>query len=98
MAVKKKVNEEVIEGYTTENTFKKIFRVIKNIYNKETLIELLKIFGIVYLVTFIWQQLEIYFEGAIRANHVDSIIAFILVLSLYGNLKVWESKDNGKKN
>ena len=84
--------EEIVEVVEKENIFKRAITFIKKAYTKESLIELLKIFGIAYLVTFAWQQLETLIEGSIRANHVDSIIALVLVISLYGNLKVWENK------
>lgn len=94
----KKVEEVIIEGYTKENIFKKAIRLIKLVYTKQTLIELLKMFGIAYLVTFGWQQLEIILEGQIRSNHVDSIISLILIASLYGNFKIWEDKSDAKKD
>lgn len=57
----------------------------------KTIKELLIIFGIGSIVTSVWILLEKLMLKEVTPNQVDSIIALILIYSLYGNLKWWES-------
>lgn len=45
------------------------------------------VIGIAVIVTLVWQGLELAMSGEIKPNKVDTVIAFILTLSLYFNLK-----------
>ncbi len=51
--------------------------------------ESLKIIGITALVTVTWQVLELIIWGEIRTDKVDNIVAGILSMSLYYNLRYW---------
>lgn len=51
--------------------------------------DLIKYFGIMAIITFTWQVLEVFMLGEIIASRVDSIIGIILTLSLYYNLESW---------
>lgn len=53
--------------------------------------EYLKITIISIIVILFWQGLEILIIGEVRSSDIDTIIALILIPSLYGNLKWWES-------
>lgn len=43
--------------------------------------------GIIIAITVLWQLLELLAYGEIRPNEVDTIIAMLLGVSLYVNLK-----------
>lgn len=60
---------------------------------KKHIIEILKIVGISTIVVLGWQGLELAILGQINPNEVDSIIALILIGSLYMNLELF-----GKNN
>lgn len=52
---------------------------------KNTITDYLVIFGIGFLVVSIWQILEVIIIGEIVPSTVDSIVAMVLLISLYGN-------------
>lgn len=58
-----------------------------------TLNEILVFCEIATLVTLSWQLLELVILKEIVPNNVDTIIAFILTLSLYGNYKFLEARN-----
>lgn len=58
---------------------------------KLNLNEYLKIVGIVASVTLGWQLLELIIMGEIRPDKVDIIVAGVLSMSLYHNLKFWNN-------
>lgn len=60
----------------TESTFNKIRKVIR---------VTLDLCGIASIVTVLWQCLEILTIGEVVTNYIDTIIGFILTLSLYYN-------------
>lgn len=43
--------------------------------------------GVIIAITVLWQLLELLAYGEIRPNEVDTIIAMLLGISLYVNLK-----------
>ena len=47
--------------------------------------------GIVIVITVLWQLLELLAYGEIRPSEVDTIIAMLLGISLYINLKIFRS-------
>lgn len=57
-----------------------------------TLNEILVMCGIATLVTLLWQALELVILKEIVPNDVDTIIAIILSVSLYGNYKFLEAR------
>lgn len=60
----------------------------------KSLKEILITCGIATLVTLLWQLLEIVILKEIQPDGVDTIIAFILTGSLYGNYKLFEKLKN----
>ncbi len=52
---------------------------------KNTITNSLVFSGIGFIICVLWQGLELLFEGKIVASSSDSIIAVILMWSLYGN-------------
>lgn len=64
-------------------------------YMQWYIIEVIKLFGILTLVVFSWQQLELYMLGEIKPNEIDGLVALILSASIYWNIKKsHERKDN----
>lgn len=53
----------------------------------KTLREILIFFGIEWIIVEIWQILEYIILGEIKPNNIDCIIAVILGVSLYYNLR-----------
>lgn len=47
--------------------------------------------GITIAITVLWQLLELLAYGEIRPSEVDTIIAMLLGISLYINLKIFRS-------
>ena len=60
---------------------------------KENINEMLKIFGIGFLVVTAWQVLELMVYGRMEVREIDNIVGIILTLSLYKNLKTWNKGD-----
>lgn len=59
----------------------------------EIIDEIIELFGIMVIVVFVWQLLEVIIEGnVINPNNVDTIIGIILTYSLYYNYKTWKNK------
>jgi len=54
---------------------------------KTYIMEYLKVIVISLVVVYGWQLLEIIMIGHVNSNKVDTVIAIILILSLYGNLR-----------
>ena len=48
--------------------------------------------GIIIAITVLWQLLELLAYGEIRPSEVDTIIAMLLGISLYTNLKIFRSR------
>ena len=48
--------------------------------------------GITIAITVLWQLLELFVYGEIRPSEVDTIIALLLGISLYTNLKIFRSR------
>ena len=48
--------------------------------------------GIIIAITVLWQLLELFAYGEIRPSEVDTIIALLLGISLYTNLKIFRSR------
>jgi hypothetical protein len=59
---------------------------------KKHIEEILKIGGISASVVLGWQGLELAILGQINPDKVDSVIALILIGSLYMNLELWGRK------
>ena len=55
--------------------------------DKEILRDSILFAGITIAITVLWQLLELLAYGEIRPNEVDTIIAMLLGISLYVNLK-----------
>lgn len=47
--------------------------------------------GITIAITVLWQLLELFVYGEIRPSEVDTIIALLLGMSVYTNLKIFRS-------
>ena len=47
--------------------------------------------GVIIAITVLWQLLELLAYGEIRPSEVDTIIAMLLGISLYINLKIFRS-------
>ena len=47
--------------------------------------------GIIIAITVLWQLLELLAYGEIRPSEVDTIIALLLGMSVYTNLKIFRS-------
>ena len=48
--------------------------------------------GVIIAITVLWQLLELLAYGEIRPSEVDTIIALLLGISLYTNLKIFRSR------
>ena len=48
--------------------------------------------GVIIAITVLWQLLELFAYGEIRPSEVDTIIALLLGISLYTNLKIFRSR------
>lgn len=55
--------------------------------DKEILRDSILFAGITIAITVLWQLLELFVYGEIRPSEVDTIIALLLGISLYINLK-----------
>ena len=55
--------------------------------DKEILRDSILFTGITIAITVLWQLLELFVYGEIRPSEVDTIIALLLGISLYINLK-----------
>ena len=55
--------------------------------DKEILRDSILFAGITIAITVLWQLLELFVYGEIRPSEVDTIIAMLLGISLYINLK-----------
>jgi len=53
----------------------------------EILVGILAVFFLYILIAIVWQQVELKFYGKITPRKLDDIIAIILAISLYFNLK-----------
>lgn len=60
--------------------------------DKETLRDSILFAGITIAITVLWQLLELFVYGEIRPSEVDTIIALLLGISLYTNLKIFRSR------
>ena len=63
------------------------FKVVKEILRDSILFA-----GITIAITVLWQLLELFVYGEIRPSEVDTIIALLLGVSLYTNLKIFRSR------
>ena len=63
------------------------FKVYKEIIRDSILFA-----GITIAITVLWQLLELFVYGEIRPSEVDTIIALLLGISLYTNLKIFRSR------
>ena len=63
------------------------FKVVKEILRDSILFA-----GITIAITVLWQLLELFVYGEIRPSEVDTIIALLLGISLYTNLKIFRSR------
>ena len=59
--------------------------------DKEILRDSILFAGITIAITVLWQLLELLAYGEIRPSEVDTIIAMLLGISLYINLKIFRS-------
>ena len=57
---------------------------------KQCINECLKLLGIAFLIESVWEFIELIIYGEITPRNVDTIIAAILLISLYGNLRAWD--------
>ena len=57
--------------------------------DKEILRDSILFAGITIAITVLWQLLELFVYGEIRPSEVDTIIAMLLGVSLYINLKTF---------
>ena len=60
--------------------------------DKEILRDSILFAGITIAITVLWQLLELFVYGEIRPSEVDTIIALLLGISLYINLKIFRSR------
>ena len=60
--------------------------------DKEILRDSILFAGITIAITVLWQLLELFVYGEIRPSEVDTIIALLLGMSLYTNLKIFRSR------
>ena len=60
--------------------------------DKEILRDSILFTGITIAITVLWQLLELFVYGEIRPSEVDTIIALLLGISLYTNLKIFRSR------
>ena len=60
---------------------------INKIIDKEILRDSILFAGITIAITVLWQLLELFVYGEIRPSEVDTIIALLLGVSVYINLK-----------
>lgn len=60
--------------------------------DKEILRDSILFAGITIAITVLWQLLELFVYGEIRPSEVDTIIALLLGISLYANLKIFRSR------
>ena len=60
--------------------------------DKEILRDSILFAGITIAITVLWQLLELFVYGEIRPSEVDTIIALLLGVSLYTNLKIFRSR------
>lgn len=56
---------------------------------KETVIELLIMSGIMVWLNFLWAKLEETFDGGVQESVADTVIAIILVLIIWNQIKKW---------
>lgn len=59
--------------------------------DKEILRDSILFAGIAIAITVLWQLLELFVYGEIRPSEVDTIIALLLGMSVYTNLKIFRS-------
>ena len=59
--------------------------------DKEILRDSILFAGITIAITVLWQLLELLAYGEIRPSEVDTIIALLLGMSVYTNLKIFRS-------
>jgi hypothetical protein len=59
--------------------------------DKEILRDSILFAGITIAITVLWQLLELFVYGEIRPSEVDTIIALLLGMSVYTNLKIFRS-------
>lgn len=59
---------------------------------RESIKRYLIMLGIIYLVSLLWQTLELVIYGEVTPRRVDNIIGIILAISLYNNFKNWMEK------
>ena len=60
--------------------------------DKEILRDSILFASITIAITVLWQLLELLAYGEIRPSEVDTIIAMLLGISLYTNLKIFRSR------
>ena len=60
--------------------------------DKEILRDSILFAGITIAITVLWQLSELFVYGEIRPSEVDTIIALLLGISLYTNLKIFRSR------
>ena len=60
--------------------------------DKEILRDSILFAGITIAITVLWQLLELFVYGEIRPSEVDTIIALLLGMSVYTNLKIFRSR------
>ena len=60
--------------------------------DKEILRDSILFAGITIAITVLWQLLELFVYGEIRPSEVDTIIALLLGISLYTNLKIFRGR------
>ena len=60
--------------------------------DKEILRDSILFAGITIAIIVLWQLLELFVYGEIRPSEVDTIIALLLGISLYTNLKIFRSR------
>lgn len=66
--------------------FKAMIKILVN--------EVLKMIGIVALVKIVWELLELIILGVIICKNIDNVIASVLSISLYYNLRCWNNSNN----
>ncbi|MEG1870400.1 MAG: hypothetical protein RSC84_02595 [Peptostreptococcaceae bacterium] len=68
---------------------------MKNKYMlKKFVLDWLLMLGILFIITFLWQNTERLLYGEITPRIIDSAITLILAWSLYGNLENWLNKND----
>ena len=58
---------------------------------KKYITDVLVVNGLILILKLLWDQLEITFDGGVQESISDSVIALILVMLIWWNIRKWIS-------